>query len=197
MQALAEPIGILLWKSSVFEDNMAQTNDAIDDFQNSTARPSVPLNPYRTGFIARPFDDRFDFIARSIERAFQAQRIRATTYRATPGGALIVSEMLAQLNAAHFGIADITLVNGNVLVEVGAMLATGKPLVLLKRVDDDSKVPFDIAGYQYYSYEVDSQQVIIRDAVSAHSLQEFVSSFVSDKLMTDKLFQDAKEWLGA
>jgi hypothetical protein len=196
MQALADPIGVLLWKSSIFEDNMTQTNDAIDDFQNLTARPSVSLNPYRTGFIARPFDDRFDFIAKSIEKAFQTQRIRATTYRATPGGTLIVSEMLAQLNAAHFGIADITLLNGNVLVEVGALIATGKPVVLLKRVDDDSKLPFDIAGYPYYSYEVDGQQIIIRDAVSARSLQEFVGSLVSDRLMTEKLFQDAKEWLG-
>jgi hypothetical protein len=194
MKILSEPTGILIWKGGVFEEMRKHTNEAINDFRNS--KVFGPLNPYRTGFIARPFEDRFDLMSKAVEKIFQNQRIRATVYRPAPGGRLIVDEMMTQIDSSHFGIADITSLNDNVLIEVGAMLAARKPLIVMRnRSDENTPLPFDIAGRQCYLYEAEGEEIVICDANTRRSLQEFVSEFIHNSLLAERLFQEAREWL--
>jgi hypothetical protein len=196
MKTLSEPTGILIWKGSVFEEMRKLTNEAINGFRDS--RIFGPLNPYRTGFIARPFEEKFDLISKAVEKIFQNHRIQATVYRPAPGGLLMVDEMMAQIDSSHFGIVDITSLNNNVLVEVGAMLAARKPLIIMRnRSDKDTPLPFDIAGRQCYLYEVAGEEIVICDANTRRSLQEFVSEFVHNSLLAERSFQEAREWLGS
>ena len=196
MEALSEPTAILICKSSVFEENRNHTEPLIDDFQYlSTVSP--PLNPYRTGFIARPFEERFNVIGESIEKAFQSQKIHATVYRATLGGSLIVIDMLAKINSAHFSIADITSLKQNVLIELGAIINSGKPLVIMRNKDDGGPpLSFDIAGHPCHFYEIEGQEIFISDANSRLPLQEFIAVFITDTLLADRDFQEAKDWPG-
>jgi hypothetical protein len=153
------------------------------------------LNPYRTGFIARPFEEKFDYISNAVEAVFRKNRIRAATYRNVAGSTLVVSEMLVQINSAHFGIADITSLNSNVLFEIGAMIAVGKPLVIMRGKNDDASLPFDIAGYDCYRYAIADDRILISDATSQRPLEEFVGSFISERLLMDKAFRGAKEYV--
>jgi hypothetical protein len=146
-------------------------------------------------FAARPFDRKFDYISSAIEAVFRKKRIRAATYRSVAGSTLVLSEMLIQNNSAHFGIADITSLNSNVLFELGAMIAVGKPLVIMRGKSDDAPLPFDIAGYDCYRYALADDKILILDATSQIPLDEFVGNFISERLVTDRAFRDAKEYV--
>jgi hypothetical protein len=195
LKALAEPTGILIWKSGVAEAIRKHTNEAIQEFRDASGGLAPTLNPYRTGFIARPFDRKFDYISNAIEALFKKKRIRATTYRSVAGSALVVSEMLFQINSAHFGIADITSLNSNVLFEIGAMIAVNKPLVIMRGKSDEAPLPFDIAGYECYRYAIANDKILILDATSQIPLEEFVGDFISQRLVMDRTFRDAKEYV--
>src|SRR5205814_993394 len=49
-----------------------------------------------------------------------------------------------QIAAAHFGIADITGNNPNVMWELGVMFGLRKPVILLKDKTDTERTPFDL-----------------------------------------------------
>jgi len=195
MKALTEPTGILIWKSGVSKTIRDQTNDAIDEFRAVVSGDWAPptLNRFRTGFIARPFDRNFEYISNALEEAFRNEAIRVATYRPAAGSKLVASEMLGQINSAHFGVADITSLNRNVLVELGAMIALKKPFIILRAEGDDATLPFDIAGYDYYRYAIVDARIRIADAASHHrSLEQFVSEFISERLSADRIFQNAE-----
>jgi hypothetical protein len=194
MKTLREPTGILIWKSGVSETIGRQTNEAIYEFQAVSSDFAPPtLTRFRTGFIARPFDSNFEYISKALEKAFITEKIRVATYESTAGSKLVASDMLDQISAAHFGIADITSLNRNVLVELGAMIALNKPLIILRSEGDDATLPFDIAGYNYYRYAIVDARIQIVDAASHHrSLEQVVSAFISTLLSTDAIFMKAE-----
>jgi hypothetical protein len=195
MRALERPIGIVLWKSSVFEENRRQTNEAIQGFVAASSKLFSPLNAHRTGFVARPFAPEFELFGATIEKIFQREHIKATSYRHPPGGGLLINEMLEQIHAAHFGIADITGLNANVLIEFGALLATNKPFLIFRNKSDALQLPFDISGFQCYQYEIIDKSVeIISVPNSRTPLTEVLQTFISDKLYTQRAFTEAKEW---
>jgi hypothetical protein len=198
LKAIAEPTGILLWKALFFTDIRKHADEAISGFRDSIARDSKILNPYRTGFIARPFDGRSESICKLIERKFQEKRVRATTYKNTLGTpAVVTEELLAQIASAHFGVADLTGLNDNVLMELGALLASNKQLLLIRAsAEKDTKLPFNIAAYQVYLYEFVGEHAFVVDATGKRQpLQEFVDKFV-ERLSAENAFQGAKEWYG-
>jgi hypothetical protein len=156
-----------------------------------------PLNPYRTGFIARPFEARFEAIERSLQKLFQERGIHASIFEAAPGTQLVITEMMSQLNSAHFGIADITGLKQNILIELGAMIGAGKPLVILRDASDaDATLPFDISAYQCFKYQIEGETPLVYDAAGGSTpLRALVESFV-DRLLRDRIFEGAREWRG-
>jgi hypothetical protein len=195
MKSLSEPTGILIWKAGVSQAIRNHTTEAIQEFRDASGGFAPTFNPYRTGFIARPFDPRFDFVGRTIESVFRRKRVRAVTYRPAGGSSLVVSDMLTQINTAHFGIADITALNLNVLFETGAMIAADKPRIILRDRTDNTPVPFDLAGYDIYRYSVEQDSIMISDATQGVPLEEFVSDYTSRLLETDRNFASAKEFI--
>ena len=101
---------------------------------------------------------------------------------------------MEQINQAHFGIADITGLNDNVLIEVGVMTANGMPLVIIREKDDNQSLPFDIAARQSYRYELKGDDILIHDATRTHGLEEFVFEFIDTMPRGD--FWKAREWQG-
>jgi len=63
----------------------------------------------------------------------------------------IIRGLRKTLQTVHFGIAEITGNNLNVLYEAGMLNGLGKPLILLRQRDSKDKIPFDI----YSDYRIE------------------------------------------
>ena len=197
MTALEGPIGILLWKSSIAKENSAHTQEAIQSFRQQNAKLINSLNPYRTGFIARPFNPEFELLEKAAKEIFRRRHVQLRPYQQLPGKGPVVREMLIQIHAAHFGIVDITALNGNVLIEYGAMASVSKPIILFKKQDDSVQLPFDLAGFHYYTYAISDGAIVTyrpADTATRVPLENIVNSFIASELMMDKGFVEAKEW---
>ncbi len=73
----------------------------------------------------------------------------------------ITEQLVEELQLADFLIVDITGVNANVVWELGYAEALGKPSVIIRRRDDETKVPFDIYDHRQVRYDdpVTTQQI--------------------------------------
>jgi hypothetical protein len=197
METFKEPTGILIWKASVTDLNSQQTSEAIDDFRYASSTSLPNLSPYRRGFVARPFEVSFNSVGEAIEKAFKEHGVQATSYQITPGSSYVVAEMLRQINSSHFGIVDITHLNKNVLIELGAIFASTKPLLILRNKQDEaSSLPFNIAGAECYTYEMADGNIDVSYPGWRGTLQDLVQKFISDRLLTSTVFQKAKRWPG-
>jgi hypothetical protein len=105
-----------------------------------------------------------------------------------------VEEMMGQINQAQFGIADITGLNDNVLIEIGVTTANGMPLVIIREKEDNQSLSFDIAARQSYRYELKPDDILIHDATRTHRLEDFVFDFIDKMPRGD--FWKAREWHG-
>ena len=198
LREISEATGILIWKASVFIENEKQTDDAMEYLRTADTKPSQPSARHRTGFIARPFEKSFDFIGRNIEDAFRSRQVQATIYRPAADSPFVAQEMLEQISIAHFGIADITSLNQNVLIEIGVMIGISKPTIILKRKDDNSSIPFNIAGRQCFLYEQTGEEIFIYDAaLKKMHLQEFIVEFVDKLSSSNRDFRMARRWFGS
>jgi hypothetical protein len=103
--------------------------------------------------------------------------------------------MLAQITSCHFGVADITSLSPNVIFELGALIAANKPVIILRDSDDNVKLPFDIMGYQCYRYQVSGNGIFIVEPQSLRALDDFVGTFIQNKLLQDRDFQRARDWV--
>ena len=196
MTALEGSVGILLWKSSIAKENYIHTQEAIHSFRQQNAKLINPLNPYRTGFMARPFIPEFELLESTAKNILRKRQIQLRPYQHPPGKGLVVEEMLAQIHSAHFGIVDITGINPNVLIEYGAMTSVRKPVIIFRKKDDLPELPFDLAGFHYYQYAISSGDIVAYNAAAAASrvsLEDIIYAFISE-LMKDKGFLEAKEW---
>jgi hypothetical protein len=127
MTFLAEAIGIILWKANIFAAIHTQTIEAIDTFRESAVRLQAPMNPYKTGFISRPFAPRFVPVSLYIITVCKNNGILATTYKSVDSTRLIAEDIIRQINSSHFCVVDITNQNSNVLIELGVMLVRASP----------------------------------------------------------------------
>ena len=66
----------------------------------------------------------------------------------------ILRDLHRQLKTVHFGLAEISNNNLNVLYEAGLIHGLGKPLILLTRQDSHEEVPFDIFSDYRIEYQV-------------------------------------------
>jgi molecular chaperone HtpG len=107
--------------------------------------PDIPLTDYRSCFFA--FDYKVEDNYRLLE-AIQAYfgRNDLGIKVMAPARAMddlnIHRDLHRQLKQAHFGIAEVSNNNFNVLYECGLLHGMGKPLVLLQRRDFTDTIPF-------------------------------------------------------
>ena len=193
---VAKPIANLLWKLDSFEQNSQQTKEAIAAFEMSIEMSETPLNPYRTGFVARPFDEEFTESAELVKKIFEARKVRVIEYEHPFSGDVVIAEIYRQISAAHFGVVDITGLRPNVLLELGMIMGLNKPFVMLKSADDDGEMPFDIASYHFFRYIVDKKVLMFFDPAkpAEQSADTVLETFLNERMMNIPAFVNAKEW---
>ena len=165
LEQISRPLATIVWKADVQEFKQKQRSKAIQLFRTSWKDYEVEamLTRYRTGFIARPFDPKFNVVEDCITKILENKDICAEHYKFGPGKeTFVIKEIMDKVRSSHFGIVDITNCNPNVMSELGMMMVLEKRFILLQRHDDEKSVPFDISGYHIFEYEEDKPGDAIR-----------------------------------
>lgn len=188
LERLAEPIKTILWKADIRKVSDEQVDRAINDFVDSISNYSFQnsLKPHKVGFIARPFGPEFDSLEVCIKRVLTDYDASAQHYNYTPGGGYVIDDLIRQMSSSQFGIADITNLNSNVLLELGMMMKVfDKRLLILRRKDDKNDLPFDLRPFQCYQYELtEGSEVRVWEPGSYEfeplepKLKEFISKII-------------------
>jgi len=77
----------------------------------------------------------------------------------------ILDSIFSQIKECSIFIVDITAANANVFCEYGYAKALNKDIVIFKKADDSTKIPFDIDKYNRYEYSSTYQ---LRDLIVLH-----------------------------
>ena len=167
MERISRPLATIVWKADAQEFKKKQRSEAVRLFCTSwegregEGISAKYLAKYRTGFIARPFKPEFNVVEDCITKILEDKDICAEHYKFGPGKeTFVIKEIMDKISSSHFGIVDITNCNHNVMLELGMMMVLEKRFILLRRHDDETKVPFDISGYHYFEYEDKPGQAI-------------------------------------
>ena len=132
------------------QERLPQVEMARDELKRRL--PEIKLAEHRCCFFA--FDYKFEDNYRVLEWLqdyFQRKKLGIQVLAPAQGmqNLNIIKDLHRQLKAAHFGIAEISNNNLNVLYEAGLLHGMGKPLILLRRDDSRDEPPFDIfSDYQ-------------------------------------------------
>jgi hypothetical protein len=184
---LGEGLARLYWEAYVTESSMNNTNKALNNFLNDLSDDDLEsefVPP--SGFIARPFEgDEFAELEKRLRSLLRKEQIQARSYKPQGHHAIVIQEITTQIKRCHFGIADITGSNPNVMTEVGMMMALEKRILLLRRKDDSLGRPFNVSGYDVHDYQLvpDSADIETWSYSSAGweplelTLREFVKQF--------------------
>lgn len=196
LKEISRPTGSLIWKSQLYEDMKEQTDYLLRDFTINLSSNTAVFNPYKTGFIARPFEPESNKFGNKVREVFAKQSIRAISYYHTPGTGLVMANLLEQISSCHFGIADITGSRPNVIFELGGLISARKPVIIVRSERDKSDLPFNISGYQCYTYEFTEMEedVIIRNPATgsrSQSINDFMKFFIEENLHANRYFQEA------
>ena len=140
---------------------------ALEDVQGASARmemelnelkrkmPQVKLADHRCCFFAYPFQSQFhalrDEIKKILETEYGIELMATSLEQKNPN---VVEDIKNQIAEAHFGLADITGNNPNVLWELGLMIGYGKPVIILKEKTDTVTTPFDLYGNYRIGYQI-------------------------------------------
>jgi hypothetical protein len=157
LERLSDPLTTILWKADIRRIQDEQIDNVITEFTESTSNYTFQdnLKSHKIGFIARPFAPEFDAVEAYIRRVLKDFDASAQHYTYNPGSGYVMGDLMRQMRSSQFGIADITHFNPNVLLELGMMMQIfDKKLLILRRKDDQSELPFDLRPFPYYHYEL-------------------------------------------
>lgn len=161
LQRIARSLAAMLWNADVYEYDLEKTSRAIQQFLASMSTfafdPIFLEQRFPSGFIARPFEKSFSEVDEKIVELFRARDVHARRYEPEGGRRFIIDEIMSQIRNSHFGIADITGSNPNVLTEVGMMMSLNKHFMLIRAKGDPAPPPFDISQYPLYEYELGTE----------------------------------------
>lgn len=201
IKRLCKSLASLIANADSYEHQHQEGSHAITKFLNQVRDYKfdklLSVENFRTGFIARSFAKEYAPVEESITNLFKEKKIRVKSYEPQIGAGFVINEIKEQIKNAHFCIADITGSNPNVLAEVGMMMILEKQFLLLRRKDDQTKCPFDIAAYTINDYDI-SESGDIRVWHSATNqfkpFETILSRFINN-LPHDVGFLDAEEWV--
>ena len=209
LKLLCTLITKLLVKSYVQNQNKIDTDDAIDKFQNTiscvTAR--VPF-PEKTGFIAHPYQTQYNYAANKLIKFFESKKVRIVDSLPIRGGASILDDLKEKIARSHFGIADITQLNRNVLFELGMMLlCMPKEDVLIYRHKEDSEtltegkladLPSDIKDLNriiyYYSIQDDELRIDVPGTNNTEPCFQSLTNFLNQLTRRNADFRKANDF---
>ena len=148
--------------STMIRDSLSLNNSNLDNARLKTEveeikrkTQSVQSSTHRTAFFAYPFEQKFHRLRDEVKRVLLEKygiQLKATSIATHEEN--VISDIKKQISSAHFGIADITGNDPNVLWELGLMTGYGKPVIVLKDKSDDSAVPFDVSTAYRVEYNI-------------------------------------------
>lgn len=157
--------------------------------------PDISLSEYRSCFFAFDYkvDDNHD-LADWLENHFHREDlgVKLLSPHREMVDLNIMRDLHGQLKTAHFGIAEVSNNNLNVLYEAGLLRGMGKPLLLLRRTDSEEEVPFDILSDYHVKYEVTRRGNKVQFKWLEEELEKAMNT-IGCMLPT---FQDVPKWRG-
>jgi hypothetical protein len=197
MNRLARPLGRILRSA----DDTARKLDHINEAVNGLSRLPIESDlaeragQHRIGFVARPFERKYNLVEEYIGNFLELHGIRAKPFKYRPGGGYVIDEIMASIRSSHFCIIDVTGCNPNVFLELGVMIALGKKFLLLRRRGDKTELPFDLAPYNLYVYKVQSSSIqVLQPATKRYEPVEGVLKDFVRQLDADPRFRSARKW---
>jgi hypothetical protein len=106
----------------------------------------------RTAFFARPCRPVFATVESWIAERLWKKDILVRRRDRLLGEPLRLQEIALEIRSAHFGLADVTRNDPNVQMELGMMIALQMKVLLLRRSDDRTPLPFDLKGLTLVRY---------------------------------------------
>ena len=155
----------------------------------------IALSEDRSCFFAYPYDDRFHAVKDEVQRVLRRTHgVKVLVASTDLVDADAVRNIEKQIAAAHFGIADITGNNPNVMWELGVMIGLRKPVILLKDKTDGERTPFDLYSRIRVNY-----QAVADDATGRREFALLESGLESSMKLVASQCPDlakAKAWEG-
>ena len=195
---LVDTIATIIWKSDAHEQYIDDTEQAINGFiyNVKTHQITFKLSHKKEGFIIRPFkSEYFQHMEDYINEYLHKKGINIKHHSHDPGQPIVINSLMGQVKRAHFAIIDITENNLNCLLELGMIMILNKNFIILKRKDDNTKVPFDISAYQYYRYEKQGMKFVFFEPGNYKTLNisDIFDAFIKE-LKKSKIFNEAEDW---
>jgi molecular chaperone HtpG len=151
-------------KLEIERDELKRRTESMTD-ELKRRGESVTLDKERSCFFAYPFQDEFHRLKDELARVLKIRwGVRLKTTGVEMRDSNVVADIEKQISAAHFGIADITGNNPNVLWELGVMMGLKKPVVILKDQADTATTPFDVHGNRRIEYQIAKSKALGRVA---------------------------------
>lgn len=137
------------------EEQLAKTRMEIELSEMKNRMPIVKLSEHRACFFAYPFQQKFHFLCKKIRTIMATHHgIKLMAISVETKDSRIVEDIKHQISESHFGIADISGNNPNVMWELGLMIGYGKPVLILKDQEDKANTPFDLYGNYRVEYRI-------------------------------------------
>jgi len=112
---------------------------------------------YRSCFMAYPYKTEFHLLFDEIEEIINEMGFDIKLLRNDLDftDTNILNNIKKHIEKVHFGIADITGNNPNVLWELGLMMGLKKPVIILKNANDNVPTPFDLSTEYHLKYKAE------------------------------------------
>jgi hypothetical protein len=183
LKKITPNLACLIWKSDIYEQNNAETHEAVLEFSKLVSKEeaeTVPLTDYPSCFFSRQFDEagKFEKIEKKVGQIVSNSKIILTSFRPQAKD-FVVKQIIDNIKSSHFCIADITEQNPNVMIELGMMMMYQKDIIIFKSSDDDSPIPFDINQSNIYTYKWEKDELCVRNTSG--------SGFIPFKAQLEKL----------
>lgn len=202
-----QPVRQALSRFLVFSHKQKETSDAADravkNFLDEVRDITLPKEllqskpDHRRAFFARPFLEEFTDLEKRIRDSMSKNGVEVRSFIPSGDVQTVVDSIIAQIDESHFGVADITGANPNVLAEVGMMFMANKRVMLLKSKNDDHPIPFNLAHRYIYEYTFESStDTFLAHLKGERAGQDFdlcVDSFISD-LESDENFKNTPKY---
>ena len=202
-----QPVRHAFSRFLVFAHKQKETADAADravkNFLDEVREIGLPKEllqtetDHRRAFFARPFLEEFSDLERRIRDCMSDNGVEARSFVPSGDAHTVVDSIIAQIDDAHFGIADITRANPNVLAEVGMMFMANKRVMLLRSKNDSDPVPFNLAHRYVYEYTFESATdtflAHLKGERSGLNFNQCMQNFLED-LEVDDQFRNAPKF---
>lgn len=155
----------------------------------------VVISDEKSCFFAYPYQREFHDVKDEVQRILgESHHVHVVVASRELVDADAVRNIETQIARAHFGIADITGNNANVMWELGLMIGLRKPVILLKDKTDKEKTPFDLYSkirvhYQVVADEATNHREFALLKTGLESCMELIESQCPD-------LKAARDWTG-